>query len=113
MPSATLPLSPPKSELAFRAVFKWLAPAHRCLAGLKGLAWAILNEYILIHTLALREAKDSSEIENIVTTQYDLYKADLFADCIRDPAAKIDADPHGDPGPARGVRRAGNGERLT
>ena len=88
MPAATLPLLPPKSELETRAVLKRLAPAHRYLAELKGLASTIPNEHILINTLALQEAKDSSEIENIITTQDDLYKADLFSDYIRDPAAK-------------------------
>ena len=88
VPAAALPLLPPKSELETRAVLKRLAPAHRYLAELKGLASTIPNEHILINTLALQEAKDSSEIENIITTQDDLYKADLFSDYIRDPAAK-------------------------
>ena len=88
MPAAILPLLPPQTELETRAVLKRLAPAHRYLAELKGLASTIPNEHILINILALQEAKDSSEIENIVTTQDDLYKADLFSDYIRDPAAK-------------------------
>ncbi|MGL5056291.1 MAG: Fic/DOC family N-terminal domain-containing protein, partial [Fusobacteriaceae bacterium] len=37
----------------------------------------IPNSLILINTLALREAKDSSEIENIITTNDELYKADI------------------------------------
>ena len=49
------------------------ACAGRYLAELKGLASTIPNEHILINTLALQEAKDSSEIENIITTQDDLY----------------------------------------
>ena len=69
-------------------MLKGLAPAHRYLAELKGLATTIPNEHILINTLALQEAKDSSEIENIVTTHDDLYKADLFTDYIKNPAAK-------------------------
>jgi len=69
-------------------VLKRLAPAHRYLAELKGMAATIPNEHILINTLALQEAKDSSEIENIITTHDDLYKADLFSDYIRNPAAK-------------------------
>ena len=47
------------------------------LAELKGIAQTIPNEQILISTLTLQEAKDSSEVENIVTTQDDLYKAGL------------------------------------
>ncbi len=69
-------------------MLKRLAPAHRYLAELKGMAATIPNEHILINTLALQEAKDSSEIENIITTHDDLYKADLFSDYIRNPAAK-------------------------
>ena len=88
MPAAILPLLPPQTELETRAVLKRLAPAHRYLAELNGLASTIPNEHILINTLALQEAKDSSEIENIITTQDDLYKADLLSDYIRDPAAK-------------------------
>lgn len=81
-------LLPPTAELESRSVLKRLAPAHRYLAELKGLAATIPNEHILINTLALQEAKDSSEIENVITTHDDLYKADLFADYIRNPAAK-------------------------
>ena len=70
MPAATFPLLPPQSELETRAVLKRLAPAHRYLVELKeGLASTIPNEHILINSLALQEAKDSSEIENIITTQ--------------------------------------------
>ncbi len=84
----TIALLPPTSELESRSVLKRLATAHRYLAELKGLAATIPNEHILINTLALQEAKDSSEIENIITTHDDLYKADLFADYIKNPAAK-------------------------
>lgn len=84
----TIALLPPTAELESHSVLKRLAPAHRYLAELKGLAATIPNEHILINTLALQEAKDSSEIENIITTHDDLYKADLFADYIRNPAAK-------------------------
>ena len=81
-------LLPPTTELESRSVLKRLAPAHRYLAELKGMAATIPNEHILINTLALQEAKDSSEIENIITTHDDLYKVDLFADYIKNPAAK-------------------------
>jgi Fic family protein len=49
-------------------LIKKLAMAHRSLAELKGVATSIPNESILINTLGLQEAKDSSEIENIITT---------------------------------------------
>ena len=88
MPEEAVQPLPPNTELEPRAVLKRLAPAHRYLAELKGMAATIPNEHILINTLALQEAKDSSEIENIITTHDDLYKADLFSDYIRNPAAK-------------------------
>jgi Fic family protein len=46
--------------------------AHAALAELKGLASAIPNQGILINTLGLQEARDSSAIENIITTHDDL-----------------------------------------
>lgn len=57
-------------------ILRQAARAHRQLAELKGAAGTIPNESILIDTLALQEAKDSSEIENIVTTQDELYRGD-------------------------------------
>jgi Fic family protein len=51
------------------------AEARQALAELKGVANIIPNQAILINAIALREAKDSSEIENIVTTQDKLYRA--------------------------------------
>jgi Fic family protein len=87
VPAATLPLLPPQSELETRAVLKRLAPAHRYLAELKGLASTIPNEHILINTLALQEAKDSSEIENIITTQDALYRYRVQPDQA-DPVSK-------------------------
>ena len=44
---------------------------------MKGVAKTIPNESILLNTLVLQEAKDSSEVENIVTTQDEVYQADL------------------------------------
>jgi len=76
-----------EDELETRAVLKKVARAHRCLAELKGISASIPNEAILINTLTIQEAKDSSEIENIITTHDDLYKAGLFTDYLN-PAAK-------------------------
>lgn len=57
-------------------ILKKLATASRRLAELKGMAASIPNQAILISTIGLQEAKDSSEIENIVTTHDDLFKGD-------------------------------------
>ncbi len=70
------------------AILKKLASASRKLAELKGIAAAIPNQGILINTLGLKEAKDSSEIENIVTTHDELFKDDVLPEAFANPAAK-------------------------
>ncbi len=72
-----IPKLPLPYDLETKAVLKQLNKANRKLAELKGVAQTIPNENILISTLTLQEAKDSSEVENIVTTNDDLYKAEL------------------------------------
>lgn len=70
-------------------ILKQLNQANRRLAELKGVAQTIPNENILISTLTLQEAKDSSEVENIVTTQDDLYQgAALMSDHAMNAATK-------------------------
>lgn len=69
-------------------ILKKLASASRQLAELKGVAASIPNQGILINTLGLQEAKDSSEIENIVTTHDDLFKDDLQTQEPSNPATK-------------------------
>jgi Fic family protein len=58
------------------------------LAELKGIAASIPNQGILINTLGLQEAKDSSEIENIVTTHDELFRDDVLPGSFGNPAAK-------------------------
>lgn len=70
------------------AILKRLAGASRKLAELKGIASAIPNQAILINALGLQEAKDSSEIENIVTTHDELFKDDVSPDTFTNAAAK-------------------------
>lgn len=72
-----IPTLPLPYELETKEILKQLTRSHRVLAELKGIAQTIPNEQILISTLTLQEAKDSSEVENIVTTHDDLYKAGL------------------------------------
>lgn len=69
-------------------ILKRLASASRALAELKGVAGSIPNQGILINTLGLQEAKDSSEIENIVTTHDELFKDDVLPEAFANPAAK-------------------------
>ena len=76
-------------DVETKAVLKQLARSNRALAELKGVAGTIPNENILISSLTLQEAKDSSSVENIITTQDDLYRADLaIKDFTVSPEAK-------------------------
>lgn len=70
-------LPPTGLNLEAPAILKALALTHRHLAELKGCAKSIPNQSILIDTLTLQEAKASSEIESYVTTQDELFQADL------------------------------------
>lgn len=81
-----LPL-PPLKEIETKNVLRKAASAHRFLAELKGVAATIPNENILINTLVLQEAKDSSAIENIITTDDELFRAELFEEFVG-PAQK-------------------------
>ena len=88
-----MPSIPPLEQLdAARfdtpAILKKLASSSRRLAELKGIAASIPNQGILISTLGLQEAKDSSEIENIVTTHEELFKDDVLTESFANPAAK-------------------------
>jgi Fic family protein len=87
-PTYRIPKLPPAEDLETPAVLREAARAHRHLAELKGRARSIPNQAILIDTLALQEAKASSEVENIVTTQDELFQASLFWDGAGSPAAK-------------------------
>ena len=79
---------PIEKDIETKKVLKKLASAHRALAELKGVVSTIPNENILINTLGLQEAKDSSAIENIITTHDDIYKADLNLEGFKSLNAK-------------------------
>lgn len=79
---------PLKIEIETKKVLKSLPSAHAALAELKGIASTIPNQSILINTLGLQEAKDSSAIENIITTHDDLYKSELCLDSFKSLEAK-------------------------
>ena len=89
MPFSLEPLPVPGTlELETPAVLRLAARAHRALAELKGAAATIPNESILIDTLALQEAKDSSAIEDIVTTEDQLFQGDVLSGHFPSAAAK-------------------------
>lgn len=74
-----LPLS---SDLETKAILKQAIKANKALAELKGVSRTIPNESILVNTLILTEAKESSAIENIVTTHDELFKADVLEEKV-------------------------------
>jgi len=76
------------ADLETKQVLKKVADARSALAELKGVATSIPNEGILISTLSLQEAKDSSAIENIITTHDELYQSDYFTKKFRNLASK-------------------------
>lgn len=82
-----LPL-PLDLEFETKLVLRKLAKAHQALAELKGVAAIIPNQSILVNTLSLQEAKDSSAIENIITTHDELYRSDAIAHQFASTAAK-------------------------
>jgi Fic family protein len=75
VPYNTLPKLPPKLDLETKRIMRKLTRSRAALAEMKGMGAIIPNPAMLINTLTMREAKDSSEIENIVTTQDQLYIA--------------------------------------
>jgi Fic family protein len=79
---------PPSCEIETREVLRKVASAHRYLAELKGVSRSIPNQAVLINSLSLQEAKDSSAVENIVTTHDELYRDSLFPDLPDSAAAK-------------------------
>ncbi|MBY0379784.1 MAG: Fic family protein [Burkholderiales bacterium] len=68
---------PPLNNFDHPQIWKVLNIASRSLAELKGESKTIPNIDILINTLSLQESKESSEIENIITTQDELFKAQI------------------------------------
>ena len=64
-------------DIETKAILKKSILANKALAKLNGVAKIIPNQAILINSLILQEAKDSSEIENIITTHDELYQSSL------------------------------------
>lgn len=68
-------LPPLREKVETIKILRQTNKATAALAELKGIAKTIPNQAMLINAIVLQEAKDSSEIENILTTQDELYKA--------------------------------------
>lgn len=88
LPFNSLPPLLPSIGLETHPILKQAILAHRILAELRQIGLTLPNQSILIHTLGLQEAKLSSEIENIVTTNDELYRAYLNKEIESDPQVK-------------------------
>ena len=86
MELTNLPLT---HQIETQKVLKKAISANRALANLNGVARIIPNSSILINSLVLQEAKDSSEIENIITTHDELYRANLDIESITNEAKEV------------------------
>ena len=87
-PYDDLPLLPPRVEVETNAVLKQTLRATRALAELKGAGGLIPDQSILINAIPLQEARLSSVIENIVTTQDELFSAAGDEAAVTDPQTK-------------------------
>ncbi|MEN6519979.1 MAG: Fic family protein [Armatimonadota bacterium] len=87
-PYNDLPELPPKVDIETKAVLRKTITAGRVLAELKGIGEAIPDQSILINSIVLQEAKASSEVENIVTTNDALFRALAVDTASVDPATK-------------------------
>ncbi len=83
-----IPLLPLKAEIETKVVLKKVTEARAALAELKGVHATVPNVGILLNTLALQEAKDSSAVENIITTHDELFQAELDLSLIKNIATK-------------------------
>jgi Fic family protein len=87
-PFNTLPPLPPKTDVETRPILKRAISAARAVAELKGAGGVIPNQAMLVNTLVLQEARASSEIENVVTTNDALFRAMASSMGATDPATK-------------------------
>lgn len=87
-PFNELPMLPPKREIETKPILKKVISARTALESLKQAGKTIPNQAVLLRSIVLQEARSSSEIENIVTTDDELYKAFSQTDLSDDPHAR-------------------------
>ena len=68
-------LPPNREKVETIQILRQLSKSSKALGELKGIAQTMPNQAMLINAVVLQEAKDSSAIENIITTQDEIYKA--------------------------------------
>lgn len=89
MHQSNLTLLPLPFDIESKTILKATNTANKALAELKGVAQTIPNEDILLNSLILQEAKDSSAIENIITTHDEVFKAQLFSELVSVQAKEV------------------------
>src|ERR1700758_2135165 len=87
-PYNDLPSLPPKADIETKAILKKAISASRALSELNVDISQLPNPTLFIDTINLQEAQASSAIENIITTQDELFKASIADIKIDDPATK-------------------------
>lgn len=88
IPYNDLPLLPPKADIETKNILRKTISAGRALAQLNGTLLNLPNPNLFLDTIYLQEAKASSEIENIITTNDELYKSLVADRKIESPATK-------------------------
>ncbi len=88
IPYNSLPLLPPQVEIENTLILKKTISASRALSELKGAITNLPNPTLFIDTINLQEAQASSAIENIITTQDELFKASITEKKNENPATK-------------------------
>jgi Fic family protein len=87
-PFNDLPPLPPKAMIETTAILKKAISASRAVSELKGAITNLSNPNLFIDTINLQEAQASSAIENIITTQDELFKASIADKKIENTATK-------------------------
>ena len=87
-PFNSLPFLPPKNFTESKAILKQLILSHKALAELKGYSELLPNKNIILSSITIKEAKDSSEIENIITSHDELFRAIVLKRKILKPEIK-------------------------
>ncbi len=87
-PYNELPLLPPAADVETKEILRQTVRSARALADLRGSAARMPNQSILLNGIVLQEARLSSEIENIVTTTDELYRAVASPEEVTDPQTK-------------------------
>ena len=88
IPYNDLPLLPPNVDIETKAILKKVISAGRALAKLNGTLINLPNPTLFIDTIYLQEAKASSEVENIITTNDELYKSFVSDKKVENTATK-------------------------